>query len=622
MGRRMDYYAAEAARLGSSPRTIRRRQAGVGWRVDFYPVFRRYAENNRNSSRSAWEQMMRDWRGGMAFDGVGTVFEVFEREMGRAALAGELDRWVPAGATYGQLMRRLRGDVTGAVRLAMNRQGVRAAQRYLPPVLHTRGVYTDPESGESRRVQVLEVVGYDDVWHDTDVWYMGKMCRPLEFAGYDYASGFKCSSIIKPRISEAGGDGRAVNRNLTEQEFRFLFAYDHIYRGFWRGGVTNVLEHGTTAIREGVRRQIASIERFGGLIRFADSGILDRTARAGLFSGCGGGNFKMKAWVEAAHNGDHNVTAFLPGNRGRDAAHLAESHNRLVRFSERAYSLMERLDPGLLEKVELGLALTWEQYLGVYRTLSEVRMESRTHTLEGWDGHWKMIYRIKGSPLEIESNGDLTEETIRTLALAGAVDSVQVRMSRAEVYREGLASGRIIRVPERHMVDFLDWEKDGVEARVCADGMFRIRNRHYFGEREMVYRADGKLPFGSRWRVFFNPMQEGKLWVCDRETRRLKLIAPLYEKAPISCLEVCQKNMGLKHSFEQRAIRESVADHLEEDLTRLGKARRALELAGGSDPCSAPKSLGEPSLGALPEPEREPEAESDLSRLYGDFLGD
>ena len=38
------------------------------------------------------------------------------------------------------------------------------------------------------------------------------------FAGYDVASGFKCSSIMKPRFARADG----VRDNLKEQQFRFL----------------------------------------------------------------------------------------------------------------------------------------------------------------------------------------------------------------------------------------------------------------------------------------------------------------------------------------------------------------------------------------------------------------
>ncbi len=68
----------------------------------------------------------------------------------------------------------------------------------------------------------------EDVWHNTDVFGPGgKVCQMLEFAGYDVSSAYKCSSVIKPRFTRADG----VRDNLKEQQFRFLFAYDHIYSG-------------------------------------------------------------------------------------------------------------------------------------------------------------------------------------------------------------------------------------------------------------------------------------------------------------------------------------------------------------------------------------------------------
>ena len=49
--------------------------------------------------------------------------------------------------------------------------------------------------------------------------------------------------------------------------------------------------------------------------------------------GNAGGNPRMKALCECAHNIMHNAAASLLGNHGRDAAHLHESNAALVKYS-------------------------------------------------------------------------------------------------------------------------------------------------------------------------------------------------------------------------------------------------------------------------------------------------
>ena len=338
-----------------------------------------YVENDLNTSANGYRQMMDDFRSGKPMIGtIGTWQEVWAREKGYPIPSECPLDWTPHGATYSNLQMIAKSNPNYFFNIATNRRGRKAASKFLLPVLTSRV-----------GLPVGAKVEYDDVWHNTDIMLGAKVCQPLEFAGYDVASGYKCSSIIKPRFERADG----VRDNLKEQQFRFLFAFDHIVRGFHKGGIEDIVEHGTTAIREKVEKQVKAIPGMGQLITIRRSGILSEQVHAGLFIGNGGGNFKMKALCEGAHNILHNRTAALVGSRGRDAEHLHESQAALVKYEERLMAAAQTLPPEFALKLEAGL-LTFDEYHAAFRQIESRLMDDPEHRLEGWDGNVVAEYRL------------------------------------------------------------------------------------------------------------------------------------------------------------------------------------------------------------------------------------
>ena len=342
-------------RMGGAALVDRRRVRQLSATNPWLECYMTYVEDDLNTSMGGYRQMMADFRQGRPMVGsIGTWREVWARERPGEAVPEEcpLD-WIPHGATYANLQAVAQANPNYYFNVLSSRRGRKAAQRCLLPVLTSRV-----------GLPVLAKVEYDDVWHNTDIMLGAKVCQPLEFAGYDVASGYKCSSIIKPRFERADG----VRDNLKEQQFRFLFAYDHIVRGFHRGGIEDVVEHGTTAIRQNVERQIRAIPGVGELITISRSGILSEQVHAGLFIGNGGGNVRMKALCEGAHNILHNRTAGLIGSRGRDAEHLHESEAALVKYEERLMAAASKLPADFALKLQAGL-LSFEEYVDAFRRI-------------------------------------------------------------------------------------------------------------------------------------------------------------------------------------------------------------------------------------------------------------
>lgn len=543
---RRKFYAYE--RDGDAALVDRRRVRAMTAANPWGECFMSYCERDLNTSAGGYRRMMEDFRAGKPMVGrIGTWVDVWRREFpGAPVPAACPNDWTPRGATYANLQAAAKANPDYFFSIAASRRGRKEAHRHLLPVLTTRA-----------GLPVGAKVEYDDVWHNTDVMLGAKTCQALEFAGYDVASGYKCSSIVKPRFTRADG----VRDNLKEQQFRFLFAYDHIVRGFHRGGVEDVVEHGTTAIREGVERQIRAIPGLGPLIRIARSGILSEQVHAGLFVGSGGGNFRMKAYCEGAHNVLHNRTASLVGSRGRDAEHLHESEAALVRYEERLVAAAATLPPEFALRLEAGL-LTFDEYLAAFRRIEARLMDDPEHRLEGWDANVVAEYRLNESSndwrpwSEVErlmagDEGDRLEAFAVARLVARRPSLKRVRpMSRREAWLAGQKD--LVRVDDWYLPHFLDAAKDGVRLTVRANGLMGFKNEGYFGRDEMLYRAAVRtregwvqaLAPGREFLALFNPLMPEKVWLLDAGDGRTLGTCPVFNRAPAYDRRAIEAAMG------------------------------------------------------------------------------
>lgn len=541
-----------------------------------------YIENDLNTSINGYRQMMSDFRSGRAMVGtVGTWREVWRREKPGVAVPAEcpLD-WTPHGATYANLQAVAKANPNYFFNIASNRRGRKAAARYLVPVLTTRV-----------GLAVGAKIEYDDVWHNTDVMLGARAVQPLEFAGYDVASGFKCSSIVKPRFERADG----VRDNLKEQQFRFLFAYDHCVRGFHRGGVEDVVEHGTTAIRDNVEKQIRAIPGVGELIKIRRSGILSEQVHAGLFIGNGGGNFKLKALCEGAHNILHNRTAALVGSRGRDAEHMHESQAALVKYEERLAAAAATLPPQFALKLEAGL-LTFDEYLAAFRQIEDRLMDDPEHRLEGWGANVVAEYRYNEQSNEWRPWSEVEKlmqgsenERLEAFAIAKLVGRnaalKRVRpMSRREVWLAGQKD--LIRVDDWYLPHFMDLEKDAIELTVRANGLMGFRNELFFGRDEMLYRASVKnragwqqslSPTAKVW-ALFNPLMPEKIWLVDKGDGHTMGTCPLFNRAPAYDRHAIEVAMGDQAADLAAKVLPIRGRHMGESLERAGRMARNLRV--------------------------------------------
>ena len=601
-GGTVDAIAAEARTLGIAPQTMRtiyyawrrhgddalvdRRKLGKAGGANLWVgVYQRYCENDKNTSSNAWKVMMRDFRLGTVdgsmgtyadvWRGVGTWQDVWSREYPLKPVPDAYPSgWVPDGASYGNLQKVAKRNPDRLFQIAASRQGRKAAHKFLLDVLKTRV-----------GVPVGAIRQWDDVWHNFDVRLPGQaqVAQPLEFAGYDVASAYKCDSVMKPRFVRADGK----RDNLKEQTFRFAFGASMCVTGFAPGGITNIVEHGTAAIRDNVRRQIALIPHYGGLIRFEQSGILSEQVHAGLFIGGGAGNFRMKPLIESSHGKLADATASMVGNRGRDAEHLHESQAALVKYEKTLMQAAAKLPPDVAAMIEYGLA-TFDEYQAAYRIIEREFMRSWQHRLEGWDANQVQEYSLAETPGENDWHNvrgllDMEPDRARAIAefLAAHRDHVRQRwLSREEVWTAGRKD--FIRVPLMEMPAFLD-ERDMIELKVRDNGTIDFRNWYFYGRDMMVYRVsdirkpDGyttRIAPGARVTVKFNPFTPEQVWIINRDNGGTVGMAPLHSRAPMMDRAAIEAAMGLQSHDLAQKIMPVRGRHQAEAVDRAGRMAR------------------------------------------------
>lgn len=538
----------------------------------FYSDFKTYAERDLNSDRGGYNAMLAAFRSGETFS-FGTWRTVWQEEFPFEPVPSVCPiNWIPRGFTYRRMNQLHNDDPNRKMSLAWSRQGQFAALATTLPVIRSRV-----------GLPVGAVFQADDVWHNVDVFAPDQQgtFQPLEFAIYDVASAYKVVSAIKPRIKVMGKDGREVRDNLKEIQFRFAMQYLVCCRGFHKGGATFVLERGTTAIRENVQRRIAAVPVYGDLLKFEASGVLNTPAFAGVALGNAGGNPRRKSLCECAHRIIQDASASLPGNHGRDAAHMHESAANIKAYAEKEIELARKIDPTLIPYLQLSI-LPFDKYLAYFQTIQDAVMDRTDHDLEGWVGREIVEYRLSRSSdvwLPFDSINDLSpDEATATIAVINQDrDNLlrQRRMSRREVWNAGQKD--LIKFPLFDLPAFAD-PRDARTAKVRLDGTIEFTDAVYYPNQKKHYLAEvvdrnglhRRLVPGTVVRFYWNPIGElsNHIWIAD-ESDNVVGMCPILKTATWADPNSIKAALGQKMHQISETMGEVRARHLPDTVRAL-----------------------------------------------------
>jgi hypothetical protein len=484
--------------------------------------FKAHCERNQRSSAVAYDQMMRDIRAGARIEGVGDWRDMWTQSYPAmnppAACPAD---FVPAGLTYRNMMRV--GGLSRYERVAA-RQGQKAALNCAPSVYSTRA-----------GLDVGQVLMFDDLTHDVivDAGNNVRGVRPQEFTCLDVASAYKLTWGIKAEILKEDGK----RERLREREMRYLVTQVLTQIGYRQAGSLWLVEHGTAAIRDVLRKVIKALTR--DAITFGDSGILGKQVHEGMWPGAGGGVPGLKAHLEASYNYVHNVTAALPGQTGSNSrltkpeqlAGLEAYHQELLRIAKK---LPEESRRRLMLPV-MRLSDFIDEVHGLYRLIHD----ERDHGLEGWDRNTAHCFRLSPAMewAPIDATLAAIEDPAKRAAMEAAIATLSerrmIRASRREVWERGARN--LARLEHWATVPLLaDDERCVRRVKLSRKGEIAFEDAYYgpgvHRYYPVVHTPDGRRELlGDRreYAAILTPYDPARIYVC--------------EPAGLSCLGYCER---------------------------------------------------------------------------------
>jgi hypothetical protein len=407
-----------------------------------------------------------------------------------------------------------------------SRQGQKAAFAHALSVYSTRA-----------GLEVGQVLMFDDLTHDVvvDSGNLVRGVRPQEFAALDVASAYKLAWGIKAEILK--DDGK--RERLREREMLYLVVHILVNIGYRQAGSLWLVEHGTAAIREKLRKVIRALTR--DAIDFAVSGILGKQVHEGMWPGSGGGVPGLKAHLEASHSYVHNVTGALPGQTGSNSRLTRpEQFSGLDAYHQELLKIASKLPEESRRRLMLPV-LRLSEFTDEVRTLYRQISEERDHELEGWEAAGNTAHCFRLSPAmpwapidaTLAAIDDPAKRAAMETAIATLAERRVIRASRKEVWERG--AKRLTRLEHWATVPLLAEDERCVRrAKLTRKGEIAFEDA-YYGPGTHRYYPVVHTPDGRR--ELLSDRREYALIVTPYDVNRIYVCEP----AGMSCLGYCER---------------------------------------------------------------------------------
>jgi hypothetical protein len=511
---RMTYYRWIANNRNLLSLANQKRLAKVTLAKEITQTYKAYAEDNQRSSKAAYDAMLRDIRAGKRMPGVGDWTDMWRATYPTETVPAQCPAdFVPGGLTYRNLQR-----VAGLERYEAlaSRQGAIAALRAAPSVYSTRV-----------GLPVGAIFEFDDLTHDNIV-DAGSVrgVRPQEFACLDVASAYKCAYGVKAEIINDDGS----RERLKEREMLYLAAYVLTAIGYRPQGSIWIVEHGTAAIRDALRKIIRTLTR--DAVSFQDSGILGEQVHGGLFPGKGQGVPGIKAHLESSFNLVHNVAGSLPAQTGSNSR---ETKPEQLAGIEKYHQGLLKATAALPEETQRRLmlpVLRLGEFQDALATLYRIIHDRRDHDLEGWDASGNVEHCFRLSPAQpwmsiagaLAAVTDPEKKAALNAAILTLAERKEMRMSPAEVWHRD--SGKLTRLDHWATVPLLAGDERCIRRdRLTRKGEICFEDR-YFGPGQHRFYPVVATPEGRRellssrrdYAFILTPYDTGRIYVLDTDS--------------------------------------------------------------------------------------------------------
>ena len=554
---------------------------------------------NRRKMKPAWRELIRRFTGGVTtpgieIPGVGTWRDVYLRLRGFLPSEGEPCPWSERNPPPGWSFRNLLKFKPDEFALVAAHHGMAEAKsRYGLTVRKTRV-----------GLACCQVIEFDDMWYEHAVMFPGNRepQRVVEFAAIDVLTGHVVCYLPKPFRERADG----TRETLKAAWAKYIYHYVLCVSGLPPERVVLVGERGTTKADAEFDAALKLVNAWReaqghGPVEWRTGALANAPIAKGLHDGAAKGNPRSKPHIEQMHATLKNSIGHVIGEIGGGRGVQPEETGAMVAEAKRlaALAVISNLP---VEKVQTPF-LSWSAYAEVIDRAHRRMDERQDHSLEGWEecGFVKGEFRLKAeaSWRAVKSMAEMSPEeagAVTALVKAGMAEYREVRLSPREAWER--SKGALRPVPE-YLAPLILGGELCCTAKVTGNMQLVYRDPNVGSRLTVAAVAGGRmLARGSEYRVWVNPLDGGKAYVCDMQGHFLGVAKVLQAVRADATPEDLAAQLGLRQkvlSEEARRLAPVARRRLAAANARAAANVAALGLA---DPVYGPADDGNSDEGS------------------------
>ena len=547
---------------------------------------------NRRKMRPAWRRLVCDFCAGVEIPGVGTWRDVYLQMRGFMPSAGEPCPWSERNPPPGWSFRNLLKFKPSEFAMVAAHHGMAEAKsRFGLTVSKTRV-----------GLSCCQVVEFDDMWYEHSVMFPGNRepQRVVEFAALDVLTGHVVCYLPKPIRERADG----TRETLRAAWAKYVYHYVLCVSGLPPERVVFVGERGTTKADGEFEAALKLVNAWReaqghGPVEWRTGALANAPLAKGLHDGAAKGNPRNKPHIEQMHATLKNSIGHIIGEIGGGRGVQPEETGAMVAEAKRlaAIALAANLP---VEKVKTPF-LSWPAYSEAIERAHRQMDERADHSLEGWEdcGFVKGEFRLKAeaSWRAVKAMADMSPEeagAVTALVKAGMAEYREVRLSPREAWEK---SKYVLKAVPEYLAPLILGSELCCVAKVTGNMQFVYKDPNVGSRLTVAAIAGGRLlSRGATYRVWVNPLDGGKAYVCDMQGQYLGVAKVLQAVRADATPEDLAAQLGLR----QRVLSDEARRLAPIARRRLAAAneRAAANLAafGLEDPVGVGR-LADPSAG-------------------------
>jgi len=497
---------------------------------------------NRRKMRPAWRRLVRDFCAGVEIPGVGTWRDVYLRLRGFLPSEGEPCPWSERNPPPGWSFRNLLKFKPDDFALVAAHHGMAEAKsRFGLTVRKTRA-----------GLSCCQVIEFDDMWYEHAVMYPGNRepQRVVEFAAIDVLTGHVICHLAKPIRERADG----TRETLRAAWAKFVYHYAICVSGLPPERVVLVGERGTTKADAEFEAALKLVNAWRGAqghgaVEWRTGALANAPLAKGLHNGAAKGNPRNKPHVEQMHATLKNALGHVLGEIGGGRGVQPEETGAMVAEASKlaALAVISNLP---VDKVRTPF-LSWTEFSRAIDRAHEAIDLRTDHALEGWEecGFVKGEFRLKSeaSWRSVKAMAEMSPEeagAVSALVKAGIAEYREARLSPREAWEK---SKGVLKPAPEYLAPLILGSELCCTAKVTGNMQLVYKDPNVGVRLTVAAIAGGRLlTRGAEYRVWVNPLDGGKAYVCDMQGHFLGVAKVLQAVRADAAPEDLAAQLGLR----------------------------------------------------------------------------